>query len=97
MKVGPTLQDIQSHKRLKHLYPHLIDREVLGEAPGVPYQLCQLVVLPLLGRRLVLLVVHQQTDLQQSQPQKILLSFTSLYTFLSQNFWRRSRRGKMAS
>ena len=45
-------------------YPDLVDREVLGKAPGDPDQLGQLVVLPLLGRRLVLLVVHQQAHLQ---------------------------------
>ena len=50
---------------------HLVDGEVLGEAPGDPDQLRQLVVLPLLGRGLVLLVVHQQAHLQR-QPQQSL-------------------------
>ena len=78
MKVGPTLQDIQSHDRLKYLYPHLIDREVLGEAPGDPDQLRQLVVLPLLGRGLVLLVVHQQAHLSTDCDQESLFGPTSL-------------------
>ena len=56
---------------LKYFYPDLIDREVLGEAPGDPDQLCQLVVLPLLGWRLVLLVVHQQAHLQRQARQSL--------------------------
>ena len=51
-------------KLSSNLYPDLVDREVLGKSPGDPDQLGQLVVLPLLGRRLVLLVVHQQTHLE---------------------------------
>ena len=50
---------------------HLVDGEVLGEAPGDPDQLCQLVVLPLLGWRLVLLVVHQQAHLERQAQQSL--------------------------
>ena len=63
--MAPILRDIQSRNRLKDFNPDLVDREVLGKAPGDPDQLGQLVVLPLLGRRLVLLVVHQQAHLGQ--------------------------------
>ena len=57
---------------------HLVDGEVLGEAPGDPDQLRQLVVLPLLGRGLVLLVVHQQAHLSRDCDQESLFGPTSL-------------------
>ena len=41
---------------------HLVDREILPESPGDSDQFSDLELSPLLGRGLVLLVVHQHGD-----------------------------------
>ena len=79
-------------------HPDLVHREVLGKSPSDPDQLRQLVVLALLCRGLVLLVIHQKAHLGHSLTfERYLFTFTSLYTFLSQNFWKRRRKGRTAS
>ena len=57
---------------------HLVDREILPESPGDSDQFGDLELSPLLGRGLVLLVVHQQAHLSRDCDQESLFGPTSL-------------------